>query len=60
VTESIGNEPTASRVTLLAALGQALATLDNPGRSRLHEANRNSARRVLRELVTRYAIALDD
>ncbi len=58
--EAIGNEGAASRVTLLNALRFALATLDDPHRSKLHEANKNTARRVLNELVTRYTIALDD
>ena len=59
-TDAIGNERTASRVTLLDVLRFALATLDDPHRSRLHDANRNTARRVVNELVTRYAITLND
>ena len=59
-TNAIGNERTASRVTLLDVLRFALATLDDPRRSRLHDANKNTARRVLNELVTRYNITLND
>lgn len=58
--ESIGHEDTASRVALLASLGYALATLDAAGQNRHHDASRNTAQRALRELVTRYAITLDD
>ena len=58
--DAIGNEGAASRVTLLNALRCALASLDDPHRNRLHEANKNTARRVLNELVTRYTITLDN
>ena len=59
-TDAIGNVHAASRVALLEVLRFALATLDDPRRSRLHDANKNAARRVLNELVTRYTITLDN
>lgn len=60
VTEAIGEEAQASRVTLLTLLAQALAKLDDKHAAHMHGPLRNSATRVLRVLVTRYAIALED
>lgn len=60
VTQAIGEEDRASRVTLLALLGSDLALLEDETRKSMHPALRNSARRVLRTLVTRYAIDLSD
>ena len=59
-TDASGNEHTASRGTLLDVLRFVLATLDDPRRSRLHDANKNTARRGLNELVTRYTITPDN
>ena len=56
----IGNERVASRVTLPAVLRLALATLYDPRRSRSHDANKNAARRVLNQFLTRYTITLDN
>jgi hypothetical protein len=56
VTQAIGQEDSASRVTLLALLGSDLALLEDESRKSMHTALRNSARRVLRTLVTRYGI----
>lgn len=60
IIDAIGHEATASRTTLLALLASDLAALDS---QRLSSANmlkpaHNSARRVLKEIITRYAIAL--
>jgi hypothetical protein len=41
-------------------LGSDLALLEDETRKSMHSALRNSARRVLRTLVTRYAIDLSD
>jgi hypothetical protein len=59
IIDAIGNETAASRVTLLAMLAHELATLEG----RTASANmigpaRNTARRVLNEIITRYAIEL--
>lgn len=57
--EAIGEENDASRVALLALLGSTLAALearDTP--ASMHEASRNSVRRILNVIVTRYAIEL--
>ena len=59
VIDAIGNEMAASRATLLALLAHELATLEG----RTASANmmgpaRNTARRILNELITRYAIEL--
>jgi len=56
VTQAIGQEDSASRVTLLALLGSDLALLEDESRKSMHTALRNSARRVSRTLVTRYGI----
>ena len=56
VTQAIGDEANASRVTLLALLGLDLALLDDETASSRHSAARNSARRVMNALVTRYGI----
>jgi hypothetical protein len=61
VIDATGEEACASRVTLLALLGDGLAALDacdTP--TRLIESKRNSVRRVLKAIVTRYAIDLTD
>ena len=60
VTQAIGEETSASRVTLLALLGSNLALLEDPSSKSMHQALRNSAKRVLRTLVTRYEIDLED
>ena len=59
-TDASGNEHTASRGTLLDVLRFVLATRDDPRRSKLHDANKNTARRGLNELVTRYTITPDN
>lgn len=58
VTQAIGDETHASRVTLLALLGSDLALLDDETASSRHRAARSSARRVINTLVTRYDIDL--
>jgi len=61
VIDAIGEEACASRVTLLALLGEGLAALDDSDTStRLIEIKRESIRRVLKAIVTRYAIDLTD
>ena len=61
VTDAIGDETCASRVTLLDLLGDGLAALDaSDTPTRLIESKRNSVRRVLKAIVTRYAIDLTD
>jgi hypothetical protein len=59
VIDAIGNEPAASRATLLALLAHELAVLEarSAPASAIAPA-RNSARRVLTEIITRYAIEL--
>ena len=59
VTQAIGDEAQASRVTLLALLGRGLAVLDDETASSKHSAARNSARRVITALVTRYDIEIE-
>jgi len=59
VTQAIGAEAHASRVTLLALLGRDLALLGEETDSSRHSAARNSARRVINALVTRYDINLE-
>jgi hypothetical protein len=59
VTQAIGDEAHASRVTLLALLGQDLALLGDKAASSRHSAARSSARRVINTLVTRYDINLE-
>jgi hypothetical protein len=46
-------------VTLLTLLAQDLAKLEDKHAAHMHRALRNSATRVLRVLVTRYAIDLE-
>jgi hypothetical protein len=58
ITQAIGVEASASRVTLLALLSNDLALLEDDGAKSMHSAARNSARRVLNTLVTRYGINL--
>ena len=60
VTQAIGDESLASRVTLLSLLSSCLSSLDDEAATRKHPGARNSARRVISELVTRYDINLDD
>ena len=61
IIDAIGEEACASRVTLLALLGDGLAALDASDTStRLIESKRHSVRRVLQAIVTRYAIDLTD
>jgi hypothetical protein len=59
VTQAIGDETHASRVTLLALLGRDLALLGDQTARSMHSAARNSARRVINALVTRYDITLE-
>ena len=59
VTQAIGDEAHASRVTLLALLGRDLALLGDDTAKSMHSAARNSAGRVMNTLVTRYAINLE-
>jgi hypothetical protein len=59
VTQAIGDEARASRVTLLVLLGQDLALLDEETASSRHSAARSSARRVINALVTRYDVNLE-
>ena len=59
VTQAIGDEAHASRVTLLALLGRDLALLGDETASSMHSAARSSARRVINALVTRYDINLE-
>ena len=60
VTQAIGDEAHASRVTLLALLASGLALLSDETAKSRHEAARNTARRVINELVTRYGIEIED
>jgi hypothetical protein len=61
VIDAIGEETCASRVTLLAMLGDGLATLDADDTSTmLIELKRESIKRVLKAIVTRYGIDLTD
>jgi hypothetical protein len=61
VIDAIGEEACASRVTLLTLLGDGLAALDGSDTSTmLVEIKRESIRRVLKAIVTRYAIDLTD
>ena len=61
VIDAIGDELTASRVTLLTLLGQELAALDTGAvPTPLIEAKRQSVKRILTAIVTRYAIDLTD
>jgi hypothetical protein len=56
VTQAIGEEARASRVTLLALLSNDLALLEDDTANSMHSAARSSARRVLNAFVTRYGI----
>jgi hypothetical protein len=58
VTQAIGEEARASRVTLLSLLSRDLVLLEDGTAKSMHSAARNSARRVLNTLVTRYGIDL--
>ena len=58
VTQAIGEEARASRVTLLALLSNDLALPEDDTARSMHAAARSSARRVLNAFVTRYAIDL--
>ena len=58
VTQAIGEEARASRVTLLALLSNDLALLEDDTAKSMHSAARSSARRVLNALVTRYGISI--
>ena len=61
VIDAIGEEALASRVTLLALLGDALAALEASCTSTmLIEPKRESVKRVLNAIVTRYGIDLTD
>jgi len=61
VIDATGEEACASRVTLLALLGNGLAALDaSDTPTRLIESKRHCVKRVLKEIVTRYAIDLTD
>ena len=59
VTQAIGDEAQASRVTLLALLGHDLALLCDETANARHSAARSSARRVINAIVTRYDIDLE-
>jgi len=59
ITQAIGEETHASRVTLLALLGRDLALLGAETDRSMHSAARSSARRVINALVTRYDITLE-
>jgi hypothetical protein len=59
VIDAIGNEAAASRATLLALLAHELAALEDQAASAITIGPaRNTARRVLNEIITRYAIDL--
>ncbi|MGF6634003.1 hypothetical protein OKW38_002679 [Paraburkholderia sp. MM5496-R1] len=61
VIDAIGEEAIASRVTLLALLGDALAALESSCTSTmLIEIKRESVKRVLKAIITRYGIDLTD
>ncbi|KWZ52149.1 hypothetical protein WK57_11325 [Burkholderia ubonensis] len=61
VIDAIGEEVLASRVTLLALLSDGLAALEASCTSTmLIEIKRESVRRVLKAIVTRYDIDLTD
>jgi hypothetical protein len=60
-TEAIGNEASASRVALLTLLADKLAALEARATPHHHIAPaRNSVKRILNAIVTRYAIDLRD
>ena len=57
--DAIGNEMAATRTTLLALLSHELATLEGPSASvNMIGPARNTARRIMTELITRYSIEL--
>lgn len=61
VIDAIGEEALASRVTLLALLSDGLAALEASCTSTmLIEIKRESVKRVLKAIVTRYGIDLTD
>ena len=61
VIDAIGEETCASRVTLLALLGDGLAALEASGTpTMLVDIKRESVRRALKAIVTRYGIDLTD
>jgi len=61
VIDAIGEEAMASRVTLLALLSDGLAALEaNCTSTMLIEIKRESVKRVLKAIVTRYGIDLTD
>ena len=61
VIDAIGEEAMASRVTLLALLSDGLAALEaNCTSTTLIEIKRESVKRVLNAIVTRYGIDLTD
>jgi hypothetical protein len=59
VTDAIGNEAAASRVTLVALLAHELACLEAHTTPPRIDPTRNSARRILKEIITRYGIELE-
>ena len=60
IIDAIGNEAAASRATLLALLAHELAALEVRAASAATIGPaRNTARRVLTEIITRYAIELE-
>jgi hypothetical protein len=59
VMDAIGNEAAASRVTLLALLAYELAALEDHTAPARIEPARNTARRVLNEIITRYGIEFE-
>ena len=61
VIDAIGEEALASRVTLLALLSDGLAALEASGTpTMLADIKRESVRRVLKAIVTRYEIDFTD
>lgn len=58
IIDAIGNETAASRATLVALLAHELAILEASAPPNAIEPARNTARRVLNEIITRYAIEL--
>ena len=61
VIDAIGEESLASRVTLLALLSNGLAAMQaNCTSTTLIEIKRESVKRVLKAIVTRYGIGLND
>jgi hypothetical protein len=61
IVDAIGEETCASRVTLLALLGDGLAALEASGTpTMLTDIKRESVRRVLKAIVTRYGFDLAD